>query len=59
SSKSAAQQRAQELDERYTRGVGAHAAAHAVFMGRVGVGRQPTSRSLRRPLSRLLSLEAK
>lgn len=59
SSKSGAQQMAQELDERFTRVVGAHAAAHAVFMGRVGVGRQPTSRSLRRPLSRLLSLEAK
>jgi nitroreductase len=49
-----AQQMAQRLDERFVGVVGEHAAAHAVFMGRVGNGQQPSSRSLRRPLESLL-----
>lgn len=49
-----AQQMAQELDERFVGVIGEHAATHAVFMGRVGKGEQPSSRSLRRPLQSLL-----
>lgn len=56
--KPGAQQMAQRLDQRFVGVVGEHAAAHAVFMGRVGNGRQPSSRSLRRPLESLLITEA-
>jgi hypothetical protein len=49
-----AQQMAQQLDQRFVRVVGEHAVAHAVFMGRVGSGPQPSARSLRRPLESLL-----
>ena len=58
SSKPGAQQMAQRLDQRFVGVVGEHAAAHAVFMGRVGNGQQPSSRSLRRPLESLLMTEA-
>ena len=54
SSKPGAQQMAQQLDQRFVGVVGEHAAAHAVFMGRVGHGQQPSARSLRRPLESLL-----
>lgn len=54
STKPGAQQMAQRLDRRFVEVVGAHAASHAVFMGRVGNGQQPSSRSLRRPLESLL-----
>ncbi|MFT7774353.1 nitroreductase family protein [Roseateles sp.] len=54
SSKPGAQKMAQQLDQRFVGVVGEHAATHAVFMGRVGHGRQPESRSLRRPLESLL-----
>lgn len=49
-----AQQMAQQLDQRFVGVVGEHAVAHAVFMGRVGIGPQPNARSLRRPLKSLL-----
>jgi hypothetical protein len=52
--KPGAQQMAQQLDQRFVGVVGEHAAAHAVFMGRVGHGKAPSSRSLRRPLESLL-----
>ncbi len=52
--KPGAHQMAQRLDQRFVGVVGEHAAAHAVFMGRVGNGPQPNARSLRRPLETLL-----
>ncbi|MBV8034009.1 nitroreductase family protein [Roseateles sp.] len=57
SSKPGAQEMARRLGERFVGTVGEHAAAHAVFMGRVGRGQQPVSRSLRRPLESLLITE--
>lgn len=54
SCKPGAQQMAQRLGQRFVDVVGEHAAAHAVFMGRVGKGDPPRSRSLRRPLKSLL-----
>ncbi|MFG6428515.1 molybdopterin biosynthesis protein MoeY [Roseateles sp. LYH14W] len=58
SSKPGAQQMARQLEQRFVGVVGEHAAAHAVFMGRVGNGEQPSSRSLRRPLDSLLMTDA-
>lgn len=52
--KPGAQQMAQQLDRRFVDMVGEHAATNAVFMGRIGNGREPTARSLRRPLESLL-----
>jgi len=54
STKPGAQELAQRLDQRFVSVVGEHAASHGVFMGRVGNGEQPKSRSLRRPLESLL-----
>ncbi|NCT82140.1 MAG: molybdopterin biosynthesis protein MoeY [Comamonadaceae bacterium] len=54
SNKPGAQQMAQRLGRRFVDVVGEQAAAHAVFMGRVGHGQQPSSRSLRRPLESLM-----
>lgn len=45
---------AQQLDRRFVALVGEHAVMHAVFMGRVGHGDAPRSRSLRRPLDSLM-----
>lgn len=49
-----AQDMARRLEQRFVDLVGEHAVAHAVFMGRVGHGDAPRSRSLRRPLDSLM-----
>lgn len=54
SSKPGAQEMARKLDVRFVGVVGEYAVQHAAFMGRVGHGEQPTSRSLRRSLESLM-----
>ncbi len=44
---------ADQLDLRFTALVGQKASENAVFMGRLGAGKQPAARSLRRPLATL------
>jgi len=45
---------AADIGQRLAKQIGADAAAHAVFMGRVGAGPAAQARSLRRPLEQLL-----
>ncbi|MDN3920440.1 nitroreductase family protein [Roseateles violae] len=45
---------ARRIDQRFAELVGTDAAAHAVFMGRVGTGKPASARSLRRPLADLM-----
>ena len=50
---------ANQLVRRFTALVGQRASENVVFMGRVGAGRQPTARSLRRPLETLMAAKPK
>jgi nitroreductase len=54
SSKPGLAEMAQQVAERFRGLAGSDAAERAVFMGRVGAGKQPVARSLRRPLDELM-----
>lgn len=45
--------KAKRLSQQLSKILGAKDMQHALFMGRIGVGKEPQSRSLRKPLSQL------